>query len=321
MKVRLHRTRSGRDQRLDSGLDRFRKLWPRRDDVGEGRIAGGASGSRYAGGGNPVSLGFVGVRVNGLSALLSAYDSPPQNWQDSMGKESTAATPPPPAKLARRVHGAAFTIARIPARSASGRWFHRSTTSAKSGDIRDKNAKQNAKRSVSVAEVLAVTGDVASGFRSSKPVGGVNNAPSGFDFHTLPLTARRTAGRVSSGRRATPGSNTPPAQRHRSGRPPPPRGIVSTPPATLIRRVVVPSFALAPPYSQCACPKAALPWWWVSMNRQSVPVRAAPRRHWRGTRPLPRIVACTAIMLPRTVPHVTFGRVGRSDRGGSGHTR
>jgi hypothetical protein len=40
---------------------------------------------------------------------------------------------------------AVFTIATMPARSASGRSVHRSTIKAKSGDFLDRNAKQNAK--------------------------------------------------------------------------------------------------------------------------------------------------------------------------------
>ena len=52
---------------------------------------------------------------------------------------------------------AARTIARIPARSASGRSGHAFTNSARSGDSRSKSAKKHAKFSPSVLEVLADT--------------------------------------------------------------------------------------------------------------------------------------------------------------------
>jgi len=92
---------------------------------------------------------------------------------------------------------AALTIATIPARTASGSVSHRSTNSTKSGDFRAKSAKQDAKTFSLSPEVLESSVVAESACWSSKPVGGLKKAVSGFDSHTLPLQliSRYTGGR------------------------------------------------------------------------------------------------------------------------------
>jgi len=74
----------------------------------------------------------------------------------------------------------------MPARTASGRLSHRSTNSAKSGDFRAKSAKQDAKTFSLSPEVLESSVVAEGDCWSSKPVGGLKKAVSGFDSHTLP---------------------------------------------------------------------------------------------------------------------------------------
>jgi hypothetical protein len=75
----------------------------------------------------------------------------------------------------------------MPARSASGRLSQRSINSAKSGDFRAKSAKQDAKTFSPSPEVLESSVVAERACWSSKPVGGLKKAVSGFDSHTLPL--------------------------------------------------------------------------------------------------------------------------------------
>lgn len=64
----------------------------------------------------------------------------------------------------------AFTIATIPTFRASGNKYQRSAIVAKSGDVAARNAKQDAKQSACVAQVLEFPVDTGFIRKSSKPV-------------------------------------------------------------------------------------------------------------------------------------------------------
>jgi len=64
----------------------------------------------------------------------------------------------------------AFTKVSTPFRTPGGRSLQHPTRNARSGDTREKNAKQDSKLSASVAEMLWLLGDAEFGCRSSKTI-------------------------------------------------------------------------------------------------------------------------------------------------------
>src|ERR1700722_6398233 len=89
----------------------------------------------------------------------------------------------------------ALTIATIPTWTALGSESHRCTNNAKSGDFWFKNAKQNAKRSASFAEVFDATkgcaealADCKSAIPGSNPGGASSLSPLCYSAKTLEIS-------------------------------------------------------------------------------------------------------------------------------------
>lgn len=114
---------------------------------------------------SPCTSGFgrssVGVRDWGEEDLAMCFQCP-DTWEDCLARNSIcvfrAASRVGQGRL-QEAGVAAFTIATMPARTASGRLSHRSTKRAKSADFRPKSAKQDAKSTGRCSEAVEMASD------------------------------------------------------------------------------------------------------------------------------------------------------------------